>query len=206
VLVRFGTYAGTGSALAITGLAFSPDVVLIKGGANIAVLRTSTMGADSAKPLNGATALSTVRITSIDADGFSVGAASEVNTNTDTIHYIALKNQTAAFEVFSFTGNGSDDRNVTTASFGPDGAVLKVNSSTVTTTAGAARFKDEVGDLSFQLDATDAAADKIQSFLSNGLQVGTHASVNENTKPVYGLLFKTFIGGTAKDALMMGVG
>ena len=74
MLTAIGTYAGNGvNATGITGVGFQPDFVLVKGGANIAVLRTSSMAGDLSKAMAGATALAANLVESLDADGFTVG-------------------------------------------------------------------------------------------------------------------------------------
>ena len=82
---------GTGVARDITTLAFQPDVLLIKGGSNVAVIRTSTMPTDSAKNAIGNTAIATGVITAILPNGFSLGTDARVNANGTRYRCLALK-------------------------------------------------------------------------------------------------------------------
>ena len=92
--VKSGTYTGTGLARSITGVGFQPDVVIIdgvNGGAANAVIRTSTMANPDSKELDQPTALAAGQITSLNADGFSLGTDTDVNENTRTYYWVAFK-------------------------------------------------------------------------------------------------------------------
>lgn len=92
--VATGTYSGTGASLSITGLGFKPDVVILKNysAANQGRILTSQMIADKLDSLYmGNTASDTQGITSLDADGFTVGTSTASNGSGNAIHWIALK-------------------------------------------------------------------------------------------------------------------
>lgn len=284
--IASGSYAGSGVAQSITGVGFEPDAVFIKGGANIAQLCTSTMGADKTKPLTGGTALQAGRVTSLDSDGFSVGTDAQVNANgttyywmafqvnnvkdcavgtytgnatdnrsitvgfqpdmvivmrdatdatasaiwrtsdmvgdssqifdgilgtnsiqafeangfqvgtsgnvndaDDAYHWFAIKNATDLFKAITYTGNGSDSRSITGAGFQPDNVWTEIG-ATGTSTAMIMRFKDQVGDSSFRVDANTAAANRIQALEADGFQVGTDSGVNLDTFTYNAVVFK----------------
>lgn len=105
--IKVGSYTGTGSSNAITGVGFQPDAVIIKGGASIWQLSTSTMGANNTKPMTGASAVYSGGVTSLDSDGFTLGTNAAVNTNTTVYYYIALQdNENNDCLIASYTGTG----------------------------------------------------------------------------------------------------
>jgi hypothetical protein len=121
VNVKLGTYTGTGADnRSITGVGFQPDFVLVKGGANRAVICTDTMDTGDAKCITGANGMETDQIQALEADGFQVGTSARVNANTTVYYYLALRDDgNGDFCTFSYTGNGADDRNITNAATPP---------------------------------------------------------------------------------------
>ena len=98
-----GSYTGTGSTLNVTGLSFSPNLVIVKdNGANYAVFRTSLMAGDSTAYMSNAAANFTLGITSLNSDGFTIGTSTVVNTNGNTYHWQAFG---GAFNPYTNTGS-----------------------------------------------------------------------------------------------------
>ena len=113
-----GTYTGTGSSNAITGLGFQPDKVVVKmrntadqdfqvfdavRGAN-KVLRWNTQETSDTQ---------TTRFTSFDSDGFTVGTENITNQSSKNFVYWAWKESaTAGFDMVSYTGDGNTPRNI----------------------------------------------------------------------------------------------
>ncbi len=68
-----GTYSGNGSSQSISGLGFSPAAVIVKRFPDKkGYLATTSMPVGDSKQIQSKIALETQRITSLDADGFSV--------------------------------------------------------------------------------------------------------------------------------------
>ena len=113
-----GTYTGTGSSNAITGLGFQPDHVVIK--------MRSTANQDFCvfDSVRGATRVlrwntqetsdpQTTRFTSFDSDGFTVGTENITNQSSKNFVYWAWKESASAgFDMVKYTGNGSSPRTV----------------------------------------------------------------------------------------------
>jgi len=96
LLFAQGTYTGNGGTLAITGLGFTPKVVIVKS-ANVfsgsngqAMIRTNTFSTSE----NVTNATTDGGIASLDTDGFTVTQTASVNgrtnTNTETYYYYAF--------------------------------------------------------------------------------------------------------------------
>lgn len=90
VQMKIGTYVGDGNATqAITGMGFQPDYLVILPGAHETPWgKTKDMGADAAA-FSGTFA--TLRIISLDTDGFTVGNLNSMNVNLQTNYYVAFK-------------------------------------------------------------------------------------------------------------------
>lgn len=101
----YGSYSGNGTSQSITGVGFEPDVVLIKSDAGYAgVVATSSMTTGEAKLLSGTAALSTGHISTLDADGFSVGASNQVNKSSESYYFVAWDDDTG-IDVGSYVGS-----------------------------------------------------------------------------------------------------
>ncbi len=104
----YGGYQGTGSAKSITGLGFQPECIIIKAGngAYEGIIRTADMDAGEAKGMGTtATACSSGNITSLDANGFTVGTGNSANHSGTFYHYIAF-NESTNIHVGTYTGDG----------------------------------------------------------------------------------------------------
>jgi hypothetical protein len=125
-------YTGNGSTQSITGVGFQPDWVWVKSRSAdvlhslLDVVRGANKYLSSNNDDSEATPASNNRITSIDADGFSLGNSSNTNdsgntyvawnwkaggsgvSNTDgTINSTVSANQKAGFSIVAWTGTGS---------------------------------------------------------------------------------------------------
>lgn len=91
------SYTGNGSDnRSITGAGFAPDVSMVKdGAANAMAIRFTGETGDNSF-LMTATGEGANIIQALEADGFQVGTAANVNTNTNTYYSFSLKNTTGA--------------------------------------------------------------------------------------------------------------
>lgn len=182
-----GSYTGNGTSQSISGVGFQPDWVMVKGAGAVPQMTTASMGADATKPMDGLTALFTGAITSIDADGFSVGSSTTVNANTVTFYYMVARDNSALdFKQGTYAGNGSDNRSISGLGFQPD-FVLTAGEGTQRVCY---RTSDMAGDLSGSLNGDSLSTNSIQAIESDGFQVGTDAKVNTNTVDYYYVAFK----------------
>src|SRR3990172_3358263 len=122
--VATGTYTGDGNDnRGITGVGFQPEVVIVKGagpglGAATLVIRTDTMAGDLSR--HGAAAVAANQIQSLDADGFTLGTAAEVNSSGNTFWWIALADGGQGDLVTgSYTGNGGSSRAISGLGIAP---------------------------------------------------------------------------------------
>lgn len=190
-----GSYSGNGTAQSVSGLGFSPDLVIIKdNAANQGVFRTSLMAANNTAYLAAGTANFTGGITSMDADGFSVGASATVNTSSNTYHWQAFGNAykpttragSAEFAIGAHMGNGIDNRDIDELPFQPDMVAVKRSGATF----GTWRSTANSGDSSSFFSATADSANRVQALNTFGYQVGTQANVNTNNNLYNWFAFK----------------
>lgn len=124
-----GQYTGNGGASqSITGLPFTPDIVIIKAGNDSTQdswFRTKEMPAGLSITVRSDSSFGTNRIISLDTNGFTVGNQIAVNQSSYPFYYwIAKDNGLNDFSTIFFEGNGADDYLVWTA-WQPDYSFLK---------------------------------------------------------------------------------
>jgi predicted ribosomally synthesized peptide with SipW-like signal peptide len=190
---RVGSYTGNGGASqSISGLGFQPEYVAVLGAvADDAVQRY--VGMTRAFQFNADTG-TTTRITSLAADGFTVGNSAEVNTNGATYHYVAFNDVANTIEADSYTGTGGDDRNFTLVGFEP-GYVMIRSGDTATARRGHHRMASMSGDDTHYFDNFASATNRIQALLANGFQLGTDTAVNANAVGYHYLALANTAGG-----------
>jgi hypothetical protein len=184
--MSIGSYTGNGTSKSITGLGFSPEYVTVLPGANTAAVqrmngmtRTFTFGADTG---------STTGVTSLDATGFSVGNSTSVNTNAATYYYVAWNQDVDEMKTASYTGTGAS-HSITGVGFQPAFVMVHANDTT-TGRAGAMRSSSLAGASSQLFTATANESLGITALQSDGFQVGTSATVDNNGTTYHYVAFK----------------
>jgi predicted ribosomally synthesized peptide with SipW-like signal peptide len=176
--LKTGSYTGTGSALSITAVGFSPSFVAVFGsGAQTPVLRMTGMARAFAFDTGTG---STTQITSLLATGFSLGTDAAVNTNGAVYHYIAFDDAAGTSKVGTYTGNATDNRGITGTGFQPTYVLVRA-SDTATSRAGRQRPASLSGASSQAFNAAANVTTSIKALQANGFQLGTDASVNANS-------------------------
>jgi hypothetical protein len=171
--VLTGTYTGDGTDdRAITGLGFSPDLVIVKGDTTQnAVLRAYPWAGDFTKDLIDGT-VSANRIQSLDVEGFTIGSDARVNSSGETYHWIAWVGGAGEMTSGTYTGNGTSGRNITELGFSPDFVI-------VVSASAEAVYRNSAASASHSFDATSSAA-WISAMGTDGFTVGNDTRVNAN--------------------------
>lgn len=185
--VYSGTYTGNNTDnRSITGVGFTPGLVWTMGGSRHMTFKTTTSGATTdISQFTYNSANSSNKIQKLQSDGFEIGTGVEVNENTVAYYYVAVLDS-ENFMSGQYTGNGSDNRDITDVGFQPNFVLIKGTS----TQNSVFRSSDHSGDLSKYYRSSGFVANYIQSFLSNGFQIGTAGDVNTNTSTYYYLAIK----------------
>ena len=185
--MKVGTYTGNTTGQSISGLGFSPELVIILGNtAQRSVLHFAggrTYRFDTGTSIAGGVA-------SMDADGFTVGTALETNAATVAYHYVAFNDFANSIDVSSYAGDGTDNRNVTTPGFQPDYAVIRADDN-VTGRPAAHRPASLAGDATLLFAGSANVTNRIQALQANGFQVGNSGDVNANGVTYYSLAVRS---------------
>lgn len=187
-VMQVGSYTGNGGASrAITGVGFSPELVMIFPAASPnANLRFA--GMSRAYRFDSETG-ATDRITSLDSDGFSISSDDETNTSGAVYHWVAFNEMAGAIDVGSYTGNNTDKRSVTGVGFNPDWAMVRAD-DTATARRGALAAGGGPFGYSQVFAAEGAQPDLVQDLTSDGFKVGTDTAVNASSPAYYYLALK----------------
>jgi hypothetical protein len=172
-----GAYTGTGAALSVSGVGFSPEYAMIFPDAAAQSLQRAVGMARSFNFDNDTG--STTAVTSLDADGFTLGTSTDVNSNGAEYHYVAWNDAPGTVRVGTFTGTGTA-QSVANVGFQPGYVVVRAND-----TATGRRAYHRPGSLAgtasarFGALANDAATG-ITALQADGFDVGTSTDVNAN--------------------------
>ncbi len=129
------------------------------------------------------------RVNSLDADGFTVTNNNAVNNNGDTYHYIAWANVAGQVAHGTFTGNTSDNRNITGVGFQPAFVFLRASPSTNQEPVFKMASTGAATDTTQSTDNLANFANGIQALQADGFQVGTSIKVNNNGTATYWTAF-----------------
>jgi hypothetical protein len=176
-----GLYYGNGiDNRDITELPFNPGLIAMKrNAATVGMFRVSANTGDQSNYF-GATAQAANFIQSFTGNNFQIGTAAQVNTAGSFYRWFAFA-EGANFDVGTYTGNGVDNRDITTPAF--DVALAWIKRSTAV--AAVLRPDTLVGDLTQYFVATANAAGRIKAFITNGFRLGTQTETNANTGVYY---------------------
>ena|SRR3990167_379522 len=216
LFIKVGTYTGDGNDdRIITGIGFQPQLVIVKGGVNVACIRTEQMRGDSSISMSSAVATAVNQIQGFTTDGFVVGTSVLVNESATVYYYIAIRGTAAQnyFRTGNYRGNGANNRDFTTGGIGFTPDLVGIFGDT--TELKVWKSSSVAGDLAQYFSATVGAADKIQNLQSNGFQLGTGAEVNGNTVEYFFFAMRafseaiavgTYTGNGADNVSITGVG
>ena len=210
-----GSYTGNATDdRAITGVGFQPDLVLIHGsGSGSGAWRVDVHVGDLSADWSSSTGDAANKIQTLDSDGFTVGTDADVNTNSTVYYWMAFRdNGDGDFETGTYTGNNTDNRDITGLGLDPDFVAIKGDSNTNgvynTKTIGA----DDSG---IFFSSGSNAANRIQSLGTAQFQIGTSSFINANSTTYNWFAFKnvssefiegTYIGNGSDDRSITGLG
>lgn len=199
LIIEHFTYTGDGLDNKLVALPSSltlkkPQLVIIKGGANVACFKTTLMKHDESGYLAGNTAHFTGGIKEIYHGGIRLGTDAKANANGTVYYGVAIwgSDDQNYFRVFKYLGNGVDNRDFTSGGLymTPDFVYTKGNRAD----NGAWKADIIPGDLTSHFSGTADAANEIQSLIANGFQVGTSSRTNANNSVFDGFALKKFTG------------
>ncbi len=202
-----GQYTGNGSSPRKISTGFQPDFVLAKHStANFSAhFHTASQPDNEIGYLtNSVRNTSGNYIRDFVSDGFNVGhsGSSGNNVNGQTYNYIAFKATSGIFSEGSYTGNNTDNRNITGVGFKPDFVLVK----SISASPGTINISETYGDYGILLTAVASSTNNIQELQSDGFQVGTATTVNANADTYYWVAFGGSADYTSSGTFRMDVG
>ncbi|MBP6926273.1 MAG: hypothetical protein KBB70_01070, partial [Candidatus Pacebacteria bacterium] len=189
--IKTGYYYGNGTSLAVTGVGFTPEVVIIKAetAAGSMIWKSSAMPSSVTAYLGVATADNTENEITLNSDGFTVSAALEVNTVNTRYIYIAYAGSDCTSGgvmcVGSYTGDGVATKVITTG-FQPDLVISKRATAVAGTFRTSSMSTNHAG--IFSATANDTTGVYFTTLNSDGYTVGLTNNANAST--YYYLAFK----------------
>ena len=187
--VAVGSYTGNGSDnrdISIAGtLSGTPDLVWIKRSDSQGFTWRSSLHSGDSASFNAAGADAANIIQAFGSGTFQVGTNNASNASGQTYYYAAFKAAANVFAVFTYTGNGADNRDVTGLTTFRPAYVFTHASNQVSFI----RTDDIAGDASKSVSANAFLTDRIQAILDTGMQVGTNAQVNNSGTTYIGYAF-----------------
>jgi hypothetical protein len=197
-------YTGTGASNSISSLGFSPDLVWIKnrGTTTNHAIYDTTRGTQAQLSSNttGDEVTSSTGLTSFDANGFTIGTSTLVNTSgTQYVAWGWDESVQAGLDIVSYTGNGANRTIAHNLGVAPKMIIVKAR-----TTAGADQgwpvWHTSIANTTYlglnSTSATATGADYWNSTspTSSVFSVGTNAAVNANNDTYISYLFSEIEG------------
>lgn len=170
-----GKYTGDGAGFRTISVGFAPDVVMIKGtNGKPTFCTTSTMVSGHSKRLDLPYPVLSNRILSLDLGGFTIGSDVDVNQNGHEYFWMAFKKTTGLLSVGTYTGNSTDNRDITSPGFEPDYVIVLSEGASFPYQFSSAM----PAGMSGAFYSMPLMTDRIQAFGAEGFQVGTSSDVN----------------------------
>jgi hypothetical protein len=200
-------YTGTGASNSISSLGFSPDLVWIKnrGTTTNHAIYDTTRGTQAQLSSNttGDEVTSSTGLTSFDANGFTIGTSTLVNTSgTQYVAWSWDESVQAGLDIVSYTGNGANRTIAHNLGVAPKMIIVKAR-----TTAGADQgwpvyhaSNTAAPETDYLLLSSDAATADLNTVwndtapTSSVFSVGTSALVNTNNDTYIAYLFSEVDG------------
>ncbi len=178
-----GTYTGDGAATKTLSTGFQPSIVIGKRSTAVAAhFRTASMAANRTEYFTSTAADTTgTLIQSFSTTGFTVGSAD--NASAGVYYYIAFKTVAGLNNEGMYTGDGVDNRDITTVGFKPALLLIKNSTSaTVNNRRAVMSTSQNYGDsASYTADGVVNASNFIQQLQTTGFQIGSGLNTNEST-------------------------
>ena len=172
-----GGYTGDGVDNRWITVGFAPDFVYVKGdAAEFGHFRTSDMSSDECIAPYRYTGLLSNRIQDFDATRFQIGTDDSVNKNGESYYWVAVRDDGSSdFAVGTYTGDGTDDRNINSG-WQPTAVIIAGENSDVAVW----RVNENSGDDTLHFRNLADVTNRIQAFNASGFQVGSDADVNKS--------------------------
>lgn len=168
-----GQYTGTASAQSISGLGFRPQWILFADEGDGAAVMHMPQPASLTFRLDDGTGV-TDGVTSLDADGFSLGGRPFVNALDHEFHYVAWRSTPGSIDTKNYVGDNANGRILSGLGFTPAYVMIHTPNSVVLH-----RFQSLPIGQALPVIAQTPIAQAIIDFAVDGFSVGSLPGVNE---------------------------
>ena len=196
-VLKLGTYQGNGTTQAISDADFSPEYAAVFPAGSVGAgpsQRFAGMGAGYLFSADNGTA---TRITSLDADGFSVGSSNDVNASGQTYHYLLFNHVEGTVYKGSYTGS---NQTISDPGFQPDYVLIRADGNR----NGHQRPAALAGSGSQFFSATaNEPTDGITALTGDGFSIGANNAVGSGSTYHY-LAIKNTGGGSSQFSTLAG--
>ena len=200
-------YTGTGASNAISSLGFSPDLVWIKnrGTTTDHALYDTTRGTQAQLSSNttGDEVTSSTGLTSFNANGFTIGTSTLVNTSgTQYVAWAWDEEPKAGLDIVSYTGNGANRTIAHNLGVAPKMIIVKARVTASTDQGWPVYHASNTAapETDYLLLSSDAATADLDTVWNDTaptasvFSVGTSALVNTNNDTYIAYLFSEVEG------------
>jgi hypothetical protein len=195
--MQSGYYIGSGAIKSITGLGFTPNLVMIKAddasGVGM-VVKSSAMPASHTQLFAGTSANDTGTLITLDADGFTLSSGANVNTSGVKWNWVAFGGSdctaSGTFCVGTYSGTGAA-QSINTG-FQPDLVVTRDASTVAAIWKSSSMGANENN--YFHAAAADTGGQMIKTLDASGFTVGTGNNANQSGHTFYFFAFKQVAG------------
>ncbi len=190
---KVGSYVGDGiDGRSITGVGFQPAIVLLKHDGDGAAVWSSISHPEGVSSFFGAEEDRTDLIRGFEADGFQLSSDPLVNAGDgSTYHYVAFPEAAGLVATGTYTGDGSDDRDITDVGFQPDYVWIKRSTAE---SAAVHRSSSLTGDETLRFTREPTGTDEITALQPDGFQVGSGLAVNFDGDTYHYIAWKSSSG------------
>ncbi len=217
--IASGSYTGNATgARAFTGLGFAPLFLQIKGrtGSRDMVITMDSMGSNVTKSVAGGATFSGA-ITSLDADGFTLGTHTTVNASTIVYDWQAIGGA-GLVEQSTYVGDGAVlGHPITGVGFAPDLGIFTSTEasglSTEVTWGGRKFLANDPSGGAIVFDAPSLTYQAIDSWDTDGFTVGASDEINDSGVTFHYLVWQeseiayatTYVGNGADNRNIAGI-
>lgn len=198
-----GSYTGDAADLKSITVGFQPELVLIKGNTGQrGVSHTATMVDGEANYFYGAAKNSSSSFYDSSFEtGFWVGPTA--NESGYTYYFVAFKQVPDRLKIGTYSGNSSDNRDITGLGFNADLVWTKTESSANPPALNSTESNDNESTLFVN---NDSQTNYIKGFVSDGFRLGTHVSVNASSNTYHYVAFSVTSEVAASGSFTMATG
>ncbi len=168
-----GEYDGNGTSQSITGLGFRPEWVLFADEGDGSAVVHMPQPANLTFRLDNGTGV-TDGVSSLDADGFTLGGRPFVNASGRHFHYVAWRSAPGSIATGNYVGDGDPNRQVSGLALTPSYVMTHRLNSVVMQ-----RFASLPTGVALPVIAQTPIADTIKGFSANAFSLGAANEVNE---------------------------